>query len=181
MSAAFEPVASRRFTILDAMLVLAAIGGAFWMMKVTVHAPPGFDLRSTVMTDVNILVLAMSVLVVACRLTPPRPLRAALFRPPGVAACLAAILAAFCTLAYYSADLFHLGRGAAVAASMGSRATGLAAAGAVVAVWTSMRLDGRWAPEPSSIDRLGRIVGAAWIILSLVGPAISFWVLWWWL
>ncbi|MFO0955968.1 MAG: hypothetical protein U0800_00720 [Isosphaeraceae bacterium] len=37
----------------------------------------------------------------------------------------------------------------------------------VAAVWLVLALSGRWRPEPSWIDRLGRLVGAAWIACAI--------------
>ena len=39
---------------------------------------------------------------------------------------------------------------------------------AVAAVWTVLALSGRWRPEGSWIDRLGRLLGATWILISLL-------------
>jgi hypothetical protein len=39
---------------------------------------------------------------------------------------------------------------------------------AVAAVWFVLALSGRWRPERSWIDRLGRLVGASWIVISIL-------------
>jgi hypothetical protein len=39
---------------------------------------------------------------------------------------------------------------------------------AVAAVWLFLALSGRWRPERSWIDRLGRLLGATWIVISLL-------------
>ncbi len=39
---------------------------------------------------------------------------------------------------------------------------------AVAAVWLVLALSGRWSPEKSWIDRLGRILGATWLLISLL-------------
>jgi hypothetical protein len=39
---------------------------------------------------------------------------------------------------------------------------------AVAAVWLFLALSGRWRPERSWIDRLGRLLGATWIAISLL-------------
>ncbi len=38
----------------------------------------------------------------------------------------------------------------------------------VAAVWLLLALSGRWRPERSWIDRLGRVVGATWIVVTLL-------------
>jgi hypothetical protein len=39
---------------------------------------------------------------------------------------------------------------------------------AVAAVWLVLALSGRWRPERSWIDRLGRVLGATWIVISIL-------------
>ena len=40
---------------------------------------------------------------------------------------------------------------------------------AVVGTWVVLKLTGRWQPESSSIDRMGRVLGIGWIGLSVAG------------
>ena len=40
---------------------------------------------------------------------------------------------------------------------------------AVVVAWATMILVGRWRPEPTWLDRLGRLVGVAWMGMALAG------------
>ena len=39
----------------------------------------------------------------------------------------------------------------------------------VIVAWSGQALYGRWRPEPTWLDRLGRLVGAAWIALASLG------------
>jgi hypothetical protein len=43
------------------------------------------------------------------------------------------------------------------------------AEGAIAGAWLIMVLGGWWRPEKSVIDRLGRAVGAGWIVLMVMG------------
>lgn len=36
---------------------------------------------------------------------------------------------------------------------------------AIVAAWSILAISGRWKAEPTWTDRLGRVLGATWIIL----------------
>jgi hypothetical protein len=38
---------------------------------------------------------------------------------------------------------------------------------AVAICWATLALGGRWRAEPSWIDRLGRIVGVAWMVMGV--------------
>lgn len=42
------------------------------------------------------------------------------------------------------------------------------AGGAVIAVWGVLVASGRWCPEPTLIDRLGRALGGYWIVTTLM-------------
>jgi hypothetical protein len=35
---------------------------------------------------------------------------------------------------------------------------------AILGAWSALAICGRWSPEPSWIDRLGRILGVFWIV-----------------
>lgn len=39
---------------------------------------------------------------------------------------------------------------------------------AVLAVWMVLALSGRWRPESSWVDRLGRLLGATWVVIALL-------------
>jgi hypothetical protein len=46
---------------------------------------------------------------------------------------------------------------------------------AVLSAWVLLALSGRRRPDPGWIDRLGRLLGAAWLVLSLVVAFIHVW------
>jgi hypothetical protein len=100
-------------------------------------------------------------------LRPPRPAFRRLLRRPGALTCLvAAILVLFTPavgivasrtvpysyLSVYASLLFgsiHAGAGAA-------------------SCWTTLLLWRRWRPEPTWLDRLGRLIGAAWMSIAVL-------------
>src|SRR4051812_34624398 len=48
------------------------------------------------------------------------------------------------------------------------------AGGAVALVWLVAAATGRWRPEPSGLDRVGRGLGVLWVILSVMAWPIGF-------
>ena len=122
-----------------------------------------------------------------------RPRRRRLSRRPGVMACLVAALAlvpvtvpallwALCASrspnvglwALFASRSPNVGREAvfALCAVFGS----VQAGAAILACWATMALAGRWRPEPTWIDRLGRLLGVAWLALApLQLGLVVFW------
>jgi hypothetical protein len=41
---------------------------------------------------------------------------------------------------------------------------------AVTVAWTGLALSGRWQPEPNWLDRAGRLIGLAWVVLMVFQP-----------
>ena len=48
---------------------------------------------------------------------------------------------------------------------------------AVVASWMTLMLGRRWRAEPSWIDRFGRIMGLFWIVAGMAGPGAISWIM----
>ena len=111
----------------------------------------------------------------AIRLRKPRPRFRRLMRQPGMVACVAAtvVMAVGAALAtavigtvgippledFYLKILPPLFDSAAIA---------------VVAVWSAMALARRWKPEPGWIDRMGRVIGALWIIVYMTSSFFAY-------
>ena len=121
------------------------------------------------------------------RLRHPRPRRRRLMRQPGAVACTVAtnvflitslgITAAvairylsvwrFSVWAMYFLPLyFHCAYGIRLPTLMGA---------GVTCGWATLALGGRWHPEPSWIDRAGRLVGACWVVLFLADAFFGAW------
>jgi hypothetical protein len=46
---------------------------------------------------------------------------------------------------------------------------------AIAAAWLILALSGRWRPERTWIDRLGCLIGLAWIALEIAGELFDWW------
>lgn len=188
-----EPRPPRRFTLLDAMVLVAAAAVGLAMARE--HArweDPGLAYRVPVIgmfprlapaTRGVVLgwpVVAMETLaLILLRLRRPRPIGRRLFAPPGVAACIIAAVMLALMLVTEAANatdyllryptLFPRGR---ILETMVHKMLGGVVSpsigSAVAASWVAMALARRWRPEPSWIDRAGRALGWLWIGLILL-------------
>jgi hypothetical protein len=129
---------------------------------------------------VSVLLACLTLAVLVLRLAPPRPRRGRLWRQPGFLACVAVAF----TLGWKLAGLLVL----IVAELATSRTPGLPPpgqllgelmaillvprgniGGSVLLVWSIAWASGRCRPEPSWVDRAGRVLGAAWVGITLLG------------
>ena len=187
-----SPVASRKFGISDLMALIAGIALAisagardfvnlveqivllsrtiaanqsaryrgrphFWWQRVEIH-------WSTVLwygcQVFEALVLSMTLAYLLVRLRPPRPPFRALLRQPGMVAGLAVVFGYFWVFGWL--DRFFGGR-------MHLRTgTAIAVGGTVAAAWAVLALSRKWKSEPSWIDCLGRLLGAAAIAVGVL-------------
>lgn len=180
---------SRRFALGDAMVLIAMVAllCAIWpsvaflrLFKYIHHAPEAmrylyFDGPSpdfapngsamvireylwltplTIFREVGVPVLiAATPAVLLMRLRKPRPDWRHLFRQPGAVACVMLIGAFF-----VGVDLTWMG------VDLPRRFN----PGVVVGVsWALLLASGRWQSERGWVDRLGRVVGVGWIIMSI--------------
>lgn len=127
-------------------------------------------------------VVVASYTLVALRLRRPRPRLRRVFRQPGFAATLGASIASGVVFASDSLDglLLKIQEVMATPALAGdpfpgyrfkvfSRGSILAGFVAVLVTWLLLRWDARWRVERSWLDRSGRLVGWAWLVLLPVG------------
>jgi hypothetical protein len=114
--------------------------------------------------QIGLLLFLLSFAAVLIRLGPPCRSRRKLWRQPGLTACAAANLGvAVQTL--YMALYSHAALLSWERFIMGAFWTGWPNCGSVVAgAWLTLIFTGRWRAEPSAIDRLGRMIGACWLI-----------------
>jgi hypothetical protein len=113
--------------------------------------------------------------VLFMRLRRPRPRWRRLVQQPGMAACSAAIvpiaiaLLQICRLEW---QFDHVGYGDMYAPRVSWESLfwdcGFQAGLWVLAAWLALALSGRRLSEPSAIDRLGRLVGAGWLMILAV-------------
>jgi hypothetical protein len=203
MGTTTEAAARRKFGLLDAMiLVVAAALSLFWLRERSrmvfelISFDAGHSPRySTLMTARGGLELVVPILApltcasIVLRSRPPRPSRRRVLCQPGLVACLAASMV----------FVFHLAKRIAAMAAWGlvslsnpssgnyffgpspydDNELGEAAAFAGVAVlgaWLTLAVGRRWRPEASWVDRLGRLLGLAWI--ATIPFEIAFKALW---
>ena len=183
---------TRRFTILDGMiLMMAAAFGSFvvsryeytYMVSYSVFplsdgVPlPSFSATVGSQTPfgpyswkvihwgiwTSLVLSAFMPALLGLRLLPPRPRVRRLFRQPGATACLAASLALLVSVIPSLTTRLPVrvvpNHGRVRWGFVGSYSAGMAVAGA----WLTQTVLGRWRPEPSALDRIGRVLGLYWI------------------
>ena len=181
----------RRFTVLDALILIGATGVALaWIrhgLRVgDVELEFTFRDRSPTRVLASLWVWISAALplpaiatptVLGLRLRRPRPRRARLARQPGLVACIAALVAmaswsvgAVIEWSFLDGVQPH-GFGPRLESFLGisfwagSSAWAPGPGVAVTAAWVVLVLGGRWRAEPVWIDRLGRIVGGSWMVV----------------
>ncbi len=197
--AAPRPAVARPFTLMDAMILIAAtavaLPGARIMMIGIGVASPGESLSGALidlcadgdykgagalLAYLSALVAAAwTVAVIPLRLRRPRPPWRRLGRQPGFIAASAAALAL--TLLILVIARAWMVKGVAaffvgdIELSLVVLGPSLAGA-AVLGSWTTLILGRRWRAEASWPDRLGRALGAYWIAMGLGAPALAGWI-----
>ena len=189
---------SRRMpTVLDAVLLVgtAAIGlgmfqwrhrsmfqGWIWMLD---HGLPGrgdWMAINVVVTCSDTMVMLVplagpwTVLLLLLRMRPPRPRWQMIWRQPGMAACLAAVLG-WCwsvlavLLAFDATQIARTNRTLTLfhwTQKWLSDEVFMYVGLAVSATWLNLWLSGRWRRSADWIDFLARVVGVLWIVIGLV-------------
>lgn len=189
---------ARNAGLTDWMILVAAIAVGLSINKVTypnsaelvgvLHR--GGNERVLVILGVALPhVICLSYATLTLRLRKPRPGLVRIARQPGMVACVTASACVALLVCLIGANL-AVGRDTLsiqemVQSSVGGRTVGVfeplwplafATYGdrvgfAVAGAWLAQRLLGCWRPEPSWIDRLGRALGATWVL-----AAISIWL-----
>ncbi len=166
-----KTISERRFTIADAMLLIAATAVGLSVQRdwiAPVFRGPLYPLRYYV--DLPYLLLAplnfyWTLAFVAIRLRSPRPSPRRLGRQPGFIAGLAVILATLIH-AVLGANLVFSARGVQwdrVDHLLLNLSPAQTIAPAVAVAWMVLAVSGRWRPNAGWIDRLGRFIGLTWL------------------
>jgi len=167
----------RRFGLLDVMILVAAM--AVWLAA-TRHLASKTNQRSLwyvghprdliriVHDQIGLLLFFLSSACLLIRLRPPRPARRRLWCQPGFAACAAAVLGVVI-------------QAMAAVISIHTRLAGWGlfdmqvfwrhwpcSGPAVTGAWLALIVAGCWRAERSGIDRLGRVLGACWLVEMLI-------------
>ena len=164
---------TRRFSVLDAMILVAAtalgFGGirtyspAFYSYPYTPIPPPSWLSWSAVVLSnwafyLSPLPAAWTLAALVLRIRPLRPSMRRLMRQPGTVALLAATILIPLGVVHYLLDL-HSSSWHDVPFQYTSFSLGCG----VGTAWLMLALSMRWRAERSWIDRLGRVLGAYWI------------------
>jgi hypothetical protein len=178
----------RRFTLGDTMILVAATAAALALMELPLQPDDtafeilhrfferprgGWSFGAVVALIIGFtfwaiipFVATWTVAAFTFQLRRPRPPRGRVGRQPGaMAALLGTIAVSFSTawgvvmeLAFSSfirEFLFIAGFASILAAAM------------IAGGWIAMAVGGRWRPEPTWLDRLGRLLGVSWIVAGL--------------
>jgi hypothetical protein len=192
-----SPGRRRRMTLLDAILLVgsAAIGmGLFQLSRrdlfkgwiwIADQGLPDLHTWSTTQalvtcSDLTVyllpLVIPWTLLLLVLRMRPPRPIGRRIWRQPGMAACLAAVLGWFWTifplLLAMNVEYVARSRRSITPTDWAQKYLsdelfmyiGLA----IAATWFVQYLSGRWRRPADWIDRMGRVLGSLWILIGLV-------------
>lgn len=177
------PRGDRRFTLIDAMILVAASAVAFVIVRPIITGPLRDQPRwAGYLAAVMGVLVTWTPTVLALRLRRPRPRFRRLSRQPGFAAGLAGTsIVALGILAVGLLALVRVARrGMAVRAGMRLRPPdpswwlgvvlhfGAVVGPAVIGAWLLLTLSGRRRPSGGWLDLLGRGLGVAWIILFVI-------------
>jgi hypothetical protein len=178
----------RRFTLFDAMVLIAATAIPLLPLRLFMSGYSGLSSGSYLGQAVELgliadallcpLAMSLSLALWALRLRQPRPDVPRVYRQPGMAACTATLvfLAFFLTATLISLFLSYFA-GVAHSKHMFTQfnfviwllIVPLCLVGiSVLAVWTVLWSIGAWRPEPSWIDRAGRVLGVYWVANSVI-------------
>ncbi|MDG3007850.1 hypothetical protein [Paludisphaera mucosa] len=172
--------AGRPFRLVDVLILTAATGvglaGARWVYEEILFQEfslvPAGILLAPAMFAWPVMTAWMAALI-PIRLIAPRPPRRRLAAQPGMAAaCSTSLVMAFAAVVALVVPLMMSSAWMGLRADLiEARILGIPAAVslAILSSWTTLALGGRWRPEPSWIDRLGRLLAVA---LIATGPGV---------
>ncbi len=181
-----RPMIPRKFTLIDAMVLIAATGIAIVPMRQMSFerffergsSENLYDFGDDLYLTLIPLVVTGATALWVLRLRSPRPRLRRVFRQPGMASCTAILcyipfhLTNWVALDFLGVfhDRFGILRFLYIIHAMPEywvpRLSGTGSA--VAAVWLVLWLGRAWNPEPSWIDRAGRVLGVYCVVGSLL-------------
>jgi hypothetical protein len=166
----------RRLTLLDVMVFVAMAASGIASLRG--FTPDGFLTNRALLHPIRYRLVApllpcglvWTLAVLLLRLGPARPPRRYLGRQPGTVACVAAVsvaVAGATALLLVMIASFYTG-GADIALTgwfLPHFLEGMSPymGFGVLVAWTMLAVNKSWRPEPSWIDRMGRIMGLFWV------------------
>lgn len=173
----------RRFTPVDGFILVAAtlvglvLVWAVWpdlasIARYSWRPRARMSIRAYESSIVAPILTAWTIAIIALRLRTPRPRPGTLAREPGVAACLAALIAISTELLWALAiEIGVPDRGWRSRFVFQPVCEG--APYAIAGAWLAIAMIGRWTAASNWVDRLGRIIGLLWMI-AFLGRLICF-------
>jgi hypothetical protein len=183
---AMAPAHSRRFTLLDAMVLIGAVALCLVIPSTPRALLPAptywrYDVRQYWIIIGSSWLLAVSLALAILAVLVPRPAGRRRFRQPGIVAVVLIPL----TLAFN--EVQTLGHGVTLYLTTGKAFDNggfwwvfgpvydlaFRAGLAVLSGWLTLALTGRWRSAAGWLDRSGRVVGWVWVALGLLAWVIE--------
>jgi hypothetical protein len=169
---------TRPITLADSMILLAAVAGGLTMaraysLSVFENMRHAEAIRSLILLQAlpTAIVSPLMVVLVPFGLLQPRPSRQRLARQPGYVACCAGTVGVALAVAeqvlFRNTSAVNVFTDARTFLFFWASCTG-AVEPIVIGAWLLLALSGRWRPEATWVDRLGRVIGAIWIFSLLL-------------
>jgi hypothetical protein len=172
--------ASRRFGLLDAMILVLAAGPVFLILRDRydfyrlASTPAVYRTVGTILAVANAILMGLTMAFTAFVLRGPRASLRVVLRRPGPAACCAAFAAIVVMTTRVSVKAYAMFAMGVWGGSFEVRYVYPWLVGdyvrigfAVLGAWFALLMTRGWRPEPSWIDRGGRALGWGWLSLAL--------------
>jgi hypothetical protein len=178
---------SRPFTLTDAMILIAAtaIGLCAERTRTSyLQLDTQFALSNSEfwLDFACSLALSLTLALIPLRLLQPRPAWRRLRRQPGLVVSLTSVLVVALWCLSRAPSVLRASwrsipwlKEAALADAFDTTFWPYFHGPAVAVAWMVLALSGRWCPEASWIDRLGRALGITWIGLFVASSILEFW------
>jgi hypothetical protein len=165
-----EPRSIRRLTLADGLILIAAVAVGLAIGRIPQNVNGSDDSPSLIVTGLMSIYWASLMVMVALiplRLMKPRPPWRRVRRQPGFIACVAVAFGLVHTALYFLMFRFRqptIWANINVLSLIASPSLG----SMIISAWFVLAVSGPWRPEPSWIDRSGRVLAVAWIVRYLI-------------
>jgi drug/metabolite transporter (DMT)-like permease len=165
-----EPRSVRRLTLADSLILIAAVAVGLAIARIAQTAYRSDDSPSLIVMGLMSIYwasLMVMVSLIPMRLMNPRPPWRRVRRQPGFIACAAVAFGVVHRALYFGVIRFWQPAFWAnynVLSLIASPTIGWI----IISAWFVLAVSGPWRPEPSWIDRSGRVLAIAWIVRYLI-------------